>query len=92
MTVDAGDRHMLLSTYEHRDADEMIRALELVLEMYARPGNWQEERHGEPPHYLRKGKLLNFDPSNVVHGYRFAEEALAALARFRVRLEVKDPR
>ena len=69
----------------------MIRALELFLEMYARRGNWREDRHGEPPHYLRKGKLLNFDPAHTVHGYRFAEEALAALSRFRERLKVKDP-
>ena len=79
------DACLLLSDHEHAESAEMIRALELVLEMYARRDAWFEVRTGEPPRYLRRGLALNFNPANVVDGFVFAEEVLGSLARFRER-------
>lgn len=72
------------SKYEPEDWEDMAETLAEFLRPYANAKNWRPSR-GHPPHHLREGVYLDFHPSNVVHGFRFAQEALAALERFKLR-------
>lgn len=73
---------ILASDEPYESEAQLIEALRLWLDIYADRNNWQVERHGEPPNYLRKGMHLNFYPNNIVDGWRFADEALDAIARY----------
>jgi hypothetical protein len=76
------NENLLRSDHVPADDAEMLDVLAEFLSIYANRDNWREEPAGEAPHHLRRGKMLAFDPSNVVDGYRFAEEALEALRRY----------
>lgn len=72
---------LLRSSYQPSDDREALLVLAEFLKIYAKRDNWQESA-GEPPHYLRQGLRLDFRPSNVVDGWRFAEEGLEAMERY----------
>ena len=83
--ADAEEIEILLPRYQHRNDREMIRALELWLEIYADSSKWLEapSRSGD----LRGGLLLDFNPTNKVDGSSFAADALEALNRYRRRVQ-----
>lgn len=77
---------MLKVDFTHQDEESLIEGLEMFFAIYANKENWRTA-DGRPPHYLREGMLLNFHPSNIVHGYCFAQEALEKIKKFRQRKE-----
>lgn len=84
MAIDLQSLEKLKSEYEPKDAEDLISVLAAFLAIYADSGNWRVSM-GEPPHNLRGGICLDFHPSNVVNGWSFADEALAAIRRFEVK-------
>ena len=75
------DLEPLKTDYDHPNAASLIGALRMVLEMYAQQTRWRRST-GDPPHHLREGMRLDFHPSNVVHGWEFAEEAIEKIDKY----------
>lgn len=72
---------LLRSDYTCYSDSDIIDVLAEFLALYADPKVWEQNKTEDPPH--RKGMYTEFRPNNVVDGYRFAQEGLEALKRYK---------